>query len=211
MKKGGIILNIILLVAVAILFFLYVDSNKQFAGELEKVKVFMDEQEADAIDSTTLASISPYDGAVVFFNRDSLFKNCKKVQGLVKQLEHKEKSLSMQYEKKVQAFQTEYMNAEKKAQNEPLTQAELAELQYELQQKQQLLLNEERALQEDLLKFQNELNEKLYQMVYGYIQKINKDKNFDYVLTYSKEMPLLYPFNEELDITNLIINGLDNE
>lgn len=210
MKKGSIVLNIILFSAVAVLFFLYVDSNKQMTAQMDALRAELT-SESDPIDSSTMAKLSPFDGAVVFFNRDSLFQNCTKVQKLVKQLEEKERTLSAQYEKKAKAFQDDYIKAQQKTQTEFLTEKELAELQQEFAMKEQALMQEQQLLQQDLLRFQNELNEKLYQMVYGFIQKINKDQKFDYVLTYSKDMPLLYPFNDSLDITSIIIDGLDKQ
>jgi outer membrane protein len=64
------------------------------------------------------------------------------------------------------------------------------------------------ALQVQLVKEQDEFNKKLQAELDAFLAEYNKDKKFDYILSYSKGGSIMFA-NKSLDITEDVLKGMN--
>lgn len=208
MKNLSLIINGVLAIAVAILFYQ--------VHSLKNSGVSVVENSTSTPDSTGSKSIineigptSLADAKIAFVNIDSINSQylyladySKKMKGQVQSIESHLESLTI-------SFQTEYEAYQQSAQTGIAPQSELIKMEESLKHKEQEIKNKQLQLQNLQYDQQDkvfELNEKLQQVV----DKFNNGR-FDYVMSYSETVPLLVFKNKKLDISRDIINILNEE
>jgi len=188
-NNTSLIWNIVLTLAVAVLFFLHF-SNKP--------------------DGSSTAA----DGAVVpgrrtvYVQVDSLLKNYDFFKDTKKELENKNFQLENELNTKGRSLQNEVAFFQQKAQTMTPEQARSTEAQ--LMKKQQDLVAYRDQAAQSLGQEEAKKNEQLYKNIRAYIEKYNKDNGFEYVLGYSLGGGILFA-NPSLDVTQKIIDGLNKE
>ena len=199
MKNVSLALNAILIVAVAILYYLQFSTNK--TQEVDAVEVVATEVEAQTIEKI--------ESNIGYLNVDSLQENYKLYSELINKLKAREKKYSKELEVKSAAFEKKVMEFQKKAPT--MTQ-------FEGQTKQKELADEEQALykmRDDFaLKFQNEeakLNDEFQKNVKDFIKEFNKETNYNIILGASQIGNVVLDYNEGINITNDIVNGLNKQ
>ena len=191
MKYFSIILNLILLIAVVVLFVLHF-SNKNMATR---------DPEVQAGDSAM-----PEKVAIVYINEDSLLQNYTYFKELADNLEGKRKNLESDYTSKAQGLQTEINNFQRNAGNMTMSQARAVE--EDLVRKQQNLLRYQETLTQDLMKEEAEVNRKLYERVSEYLKGYAQKNGYTVVLNYKPGSVLLYG-HEGMDVTKEVVQGLN--
>ncbi len=185
----SIVLNVVLLVAVAVLYALHFSDNTK------------GEESASAKES-----IIPVDLSIAYVNSDSLLKNYDFFKDLEKKLIEKRDKLNKEYQNRAEGLQQEISNFQTTAGNMTISQARAVE--EDLRKKQQNLLMYQDQLGQQLMQEEAKMNSELYDKVSAYLRDYGLDKDLQIVLTYTKGSGVLYA-NDSLDITDQVIVGLN--
>lgn len=189
MKNLSIVLNVILTIAVIVLYVLH------FTGQ---------NGASDANQSTQ--SATPSNLSVAYVNSDSLLSNYDYFKDLELQFTEKRDKLNAEYQNRAEGLQKEISNFQTTAGNMTISQARAVE--EDLRKKQQNLMMYQEQLGQQLMQEEASMNSDLYDKVSEYLQDYGKNKNLQIVLTYTKGSGVLYA-NDSLDITKEVIVGLN--
>jgi outer membrane protein len=201
--KISLLLNGLLIVAVGILFYL---QFKQPVGVAAA-------PEGKAEDSVSIANIEmpkvPNARKIVFFNYDSLTAKYEFFKKIQREMESKARGIENELMKKEQKLQEDFEFYQKNAgamteQHRESKERELTKAQQEL-----MALKENRS--EQFAVQQQEMNKQLMDKLYGYFDKLSRENNFDYILTYQKGLPGVVFGADSLDITKELVEGLNKE
>lgn len=190
MKNLSLVLNVVLLVAVAVLYFLH------FTGK-----------PSDRTAGNLISSVSG-DPLIAFINSDSVLKSYKYLDVKRKELEEKTKKLDKEYQNRVQGLQSEITNYQRNVGNLTLSQARA--LEEDLQKKQQNLRVYEQSLTQELMGEEAKLNKELYDRVTAYLKKYGQSNGLHIVFKFDQTSDLLFA-GDSLDITREVIAGLNSE
>lgn len=192
MKNVSAILNVILVIAVAFLFY------KQFAGDTK----------VEAISNTGENSISFDNVAIAYVDSDSLLANYKLTEEIANKLAEKQSKFEKEYQNRADGLQSEINDFQRTASN--LTMAQGKALEESLMKKQQNLMRYQESLNMQLRQEEAKLNEDLYDNVSAFLKEYGKKNDLQLVLTYSRGSGVLYA-NQGLDISKAVIEGLNKE
>jgi len=181
-------LNVVLLIAVVVLYVLHFNEN------------------SDSIEHAESSDIAPVDLSIAYVNSDSLLKNYDFFKELEKQLIEKRDKLNVEYQNRAEGLQREIANFQSTAGNMTISQARAVE--EDLRKKQQNLMMYQEQLGQQFMQEEAKMNTELYDKVSDYLQDFGSNKNLQIVLTYTKGSGVLYA-NEGLDITDQILAGLN--
>jgi len=181
-------LNVVLLIAVVVLYVLH------FNGK------------SDSVEHAESSDVAPVDLSIAYVNSDSLLKNYDFFKELEKQLIEKRDKLNVEYQNRAEGLQREIANFQSTAGNMTISQARAVE--EDLRKKQQNLMMYQEQLGQQLMQEEAKMNTELYDKVSDYLQSFGLNKNLQIVLTYTKGSGVLYA-NEDLDITDQILAGLN--
>jgi outer membrane protein len=202
MKNISLAVNAVLVVAVAILFYLHFSSQPK-----------IEEQTVDAVEESDLLVeddlVQKVDSKIGYLNVDSLQVNYK----LYTQLINKLKRRQAKYEKELQSKSTVF---EKKVMAFQKSAATMT--QFEGQMKQKALGEEEQLLykmRDDFaLKFQNEegkLNDEFQKNVKDFIKDFNRDAQYNLIIGASQLGNVVLDYNKGIDITSEVVKGLNSQ
>ena len=212
--KNLTIINLILIIAVAILFYLQLSSSN--VGPLSnETNTTNDTINADALieefSSPLNDSISAYDFSnlkVAFVNSDTVSTHYLFAKDVQQSLLKKQKSAKNQVKNKYNEYQRMVDDYQQSAKIMGQSEAE------EKAQRIGLLENEimqlEQALNQKLSTEELQVTTKYVTQTSVYMQKIGKKLGYDYVLSYRLGGEMLYA-NPKLDITNQVIIMLNDE
>ncbi len=186
----SIVLNVVLAVAVVVLYVLH------FSGKSTS---------SEGGDSVS-GAMNPSNLSIAYVNSDSLLKNYDFFKDLEKKLIEKRDKLNVEYQNRAEGLQREINNFQNTAGNMTISQAKAVE--EDLRKKQQNLMMYQEQLGQQLMGEESKMNAQLYDKVAEYLRDFGMDKNLQLVLTYTKGSGVLYA-NDSLDITKHIIVGLN--
>jgi len=192
-KNSSLAINIVLGVAILILYVLHFSSKGKSKSD-----------EASVAASAKPGEVFP----VAYVNVDSLlnsydfYKESKEI--LMKKrntLEANLSSKSSALEKKAQDFQY-------KAQKMLITQRQAEETQQQLGQEQQSLMQTKEQMQMQLMQDEQVMNKQLMDSIQSFIKDYNKNGKFKFIFSNTMGSPVLYG-DKALNITNEMIIGLN--
>ncbi|WP_421918239.1 OmpH family outer membrane protein [Marinifilum sp.] len=187
MKNLSVALNAVLVVAVAILYFV------QFSGKGESKNV------------KTVAE----EGAVVYINTDSLLSNYNFSRDLNEKFLKKQEDSRTDFNFKAQKLEKEAMEFQRKLQNNGFLNRQRAEeAQQKLIAKQQNLQQLDRELSAELMGEQQANSKRLFDSVTNYLKEYNSTRNHSLILSTTQGGNVLFS-QDGLDITQEIIDGLN--
>jgi len=198
-RNISLIFNILLSIAVIILFYLHFnDQGSEAVAEDHSKK-------NDAKSDSSL-----FDGIGVYYvNTDSLSINYKFAKELDKTLKEKREQSRIQFESAVKKFEDDVRSFQEKSRF--MTQMEGQKKQEELVQRERELAKLEKDLSERLMEDQEKLNLELRKKILDHIRESGKKRKFLYVLGYSEIENNILVAHDSLDITNEILQGLNAE
>ena len=200
MKNISLGLNAVLIVAVAILYYLQF-SNTTPAEEVET--------EVAEVEVETPVEVDKVESKIGYLNVDSLQKNYKLYSELINKLKGREKKYEKELSTKSAAFEKKVMEFQKKAPT--MTQFEGQTRQKELAEEEQRLYK----MRDDFaVKFQNEeakLNDEFQKNVKDFIKKFNEETDYNIILGASQLGNVVLDYNEGINITNEIVSGLNTQ
>lgn len=146
---------------------------------------------------------------IAHVNIDTLESQYEYLKTKRKDFEERKKGMSDELERSQRQFQQDYIAAERKASAGTLTQTELESTSKRLMQMKQSLESREAALTEKLLAEQDEFNKDLQKRLDEFLKEYNKDKHYDYILSHSKAIGFIMLANDQLDITQDVVTGMN--
>lgn len=188
MKNLSLILNIVLLVAVAILYVLHFSDRR-----LPETK--------SSISDTSTVNLK-----VAYINSDSVLKHYDYLKVNREQLEAKTKKMDQDLRNRTAGLQNEITAYQRNVSGMTLGQARAAE--EDLGKKQQNLQLYQQSLQQQLMQEEAKLNKELYDRITGYLKEYGQEKGLQVVLKFDPTSDVLYG-GAGLDITNDVIKGLN--
>lgn len=202
-KNFSVILNVILTIAVAVLYYLHF-SSKGTSTET-----------ANANDSTANAKpivLAPKDikgSKMVFVNLDELNEKYEYIKDVNAAAKSELAVLESQYQKKGQKLQEDYMAFQQKAQGGLLSENQIAtENEGFAKRKEELDMLEQKN--QDMMDKMQQRSDEMNVSIKEYLKEYNKNTNYNYVMAFSNGplSPILIA-NDSLDITAEILEGLN--
>jgi outer membrane protein len=197
LSKINLALNVLLLAAVAFLFF---RSSVDQKGGNEKSAV-----ESDSTNLFTPQSLNS-NSRVVFVNADSLNEKYEFIAEKYEELEREQLKIESQVQRKMKAAEERYVQLESEAAY--MTPGQLEQAQMELQGLQLEITQFQEKLAADFRAKELETQQTFYKNISEYLKEYNKDGLYDFILTYQLGGQILLA-NDSLDITNDVIRGLN--
>jgi outer membrane protein len=186
MKNLSLILNAVLLVAVAVLYYLHFASPKQ--------------------SSYSGGDVAVGDLKIAYINADSVLKNYDYFKISREKLESKGKKLDQDLRNRAQSLQNDYASYQRNLGSMTIGQAKAVE--EDLTKKQQNLRMYQESLSQELMGEEGKMTQELYSKVTDYLKKYGKENGIQLVLKYDPSSDLLYA-GDSLDISKNVIKGLN--
>ena len=186
MKNLSLILSSVLLVAVAVLYYLHFSSNGSR--------------------SSSSASVPVGDLSIAYINSDSVLKNYDFLKDNKVVLEAKTKQMDSDYRNRAQSLQNEITSYQRNQNNYTIGQARAVE--DDLAKKQQNLQMYQQSLSQELMNEESKLNRELYDRITTFLKKYGQENGLQLVLKYDVSSDVLYGI-EPLDITSVVVKGLN--
>lgn len=190
MKNLSLILNIVLLLAVAYLF----------------VDKFSSKKPGQNAEAHTTEQAAPLN--IVYINIDSLHSKSLAFGEKRASLEERQKALEASLKSKSNAFQKEVMAFQQKVQTGTMTPKQAAEEEQRLARKEQTILAEQESKTKEMLAEMDNFNESFTNEIRGYLDSLKAEMKYDYILTYGLGSPVLVA-NDSLDITQTVVDLLN--
>src|SRR6185369_9239654 len=188
MKNLSLILNIFLLVAVAVLYYLHF-THKPVSEPVPMV-----------------ANRSNLN--IAFVNSDSLLDQYNYFKNKKSELE--EKQSKMKNELKAESLKLQHEAEEYQQRAATMSEQERGKREEELMVKQQSLMQKKDDLLSKLDDEQNKTYEDLYSKLTGFMKEFNKKKNYSFILGFQKGGGILFA-NDSLNITKEVVAGLNED
>lgn len=207
MKNLSLILNAVLFVLVGILFYLHFKGANSTSTATEAMSFEKDSTSNMPIPQ--FHNLGASSGKVVFIDYDSLVQNYDFFKKIQKDLEIKLKNSEMELVSKQQKLEEDYKTYMQG--QAMMTDQHKATKEAQLQQQNNEILQLRDVKGKQFASQEQELNEKLLNKLYGYFQKMAKQNDFAYILTYKRGVPGVVYGNDSLDITKQVVAGLNAE
>lgn len=198
-KNISLALNIVLFVAVAVLYGMEFSSSEE--GQLAST-----ERVEEIADSVATAQNKELSQVVAFINTDSIFRKYELAIDMRNELESEEKRLARQLRNEEAAFQQEYQRLQQKAPTMSQFEGRMAE--QDLLEKQQKLVKLEENLSRKLVTLEQAKNEELNLKIRAFLEKYTENKPYEVVLSYN-EMGIIRWGDQRLDITSEVIEKMN--
>lgn len=190
MNKIQILINVILVAAVAALFVIFFSKKAPAATE-------------------TLVTGTSEVMPVAYLNVDSLLANYTFAQEASEKLMSKQEDARVKMNTKLRTFQNEVADFQRKLENNAFLSRERAEKeQQRLAKKEQELQELEAKLTQDIMIENQKLNQQLADSLNNFLKEFNADGRYHVILSNTAKDNVLMA-NEQYDITNDVINGLN--
>ena len=190
MNKIQIVINLILVAAIAALFALFYGNKKDV---VETVAV------------STCSEVMP----VAYLNVDSLLANYTFAQEASERLMSKQEDARVKMNTKLRTFQNEVADFQRKLENNAFLSRERAEQeQQRLAKKEQELQELEAKLTQDIMLENQKLNQQLGDSLNTFLQEFNADGRFHIILSNTAKDNVLMA-SQQYDITDAVITGMN--
>ena len=190
MNKIQIVINVILIAAIAALFALFYGNKKDV---VETVAV------------STCSEVMP----VAYLNVDSLLANYTFAQEASERLMSKQEDARVKMNTKLRTFQNEVADFQRKLENNAFLSRERAEQeQQRLAKKEQELQELEAKLTQDIMLENQKLNQQLGDSLNTFLQEFNADGRFHIILSNTAKDNVLMA-SQQYDITDAVITGMN--
>lgn len=194
MKNLSVVLSILALVGVIVLFSMNMGGKK-----------------TDNKNSPAGTAGSESSGRIAYINIDTLEANYEYLKTKTKDFEARKESMSGELQRSQKQFENDYIAAQRKVAAGTMTEAEAQTTSKKLGQMQESLKAREAALTEQLMKEQDEFNKDLKNRLDNFLKDYNKDKGYDYILSYSRDLNIILLANDALDITKDVVKGMNDQ
>lgn len=188
MKHLPLILSTVLLVAVGVLYYLHFSANRS--------------------KTSTSADVAVGDLTIAYINSDSVLTNYDFLKDNKVVLESKTRQMDSDYRNRAQSLQNEITAYQRNQAN--LTIGQARALEEDLAKKQQNLQLYQQSLGQELMNEESKLNKELYDRITAFLKKYSQENGLQVVLKFDPTSDVLFGA-AGLDITNVVVKGLNNE
>lgn len=196
MKKSSLIINVVLIIAVAALYVLH------FTGT--------GTSKTSQSDGGTEISTEIPEGGIVYLNIDSVLNNYDMYADISAELEAKLKTKDAELKSKQRTFEKSVADFQNKISKGLVTRTEAATIEQNLQVEQQTLLQLQQQMQYELAEEEQVSQRKVLNAIMEYLKTLEGTQQYQFVLGNSFGGNILYA-NSDLNITNAVIEGLNAE
>lgn len=196
MKNLSLVFNVVLLIAVAGLYYL------QFSGSSGSETPKKSDSEKKEVSS------SPLDRSIVYINTDTLWEKYEYVEDMKQELFEEKQKLERQYESALREFQEDYQFIQERAAY--LSERQLAIEQENLMKKEQEMLALKEQLSMKLMESEADKNKRIQTAIEQVIESYNMDQKHVLILGKSVASDLLWA-EDDLDITKMIVERLNED
>ena len=190
MNKIQILINVILVAAIAALFVIF------YSGKTPATAETVAAEQTDVM-------------PVAYLNVDSLLMNYTFAQEASDKLMSKQEDARVKMNTKLRTFQNEVADFQRKLENNAFMSRERAEKeQQRLAKKEQELQELEAKLTQDIMIENQKLNQQLADSLNNFLQIFNADGRYHVILSNTAKDNVLMA-SEQYDITNEVVNGLN--
>jgi len=153
---------------------------------------------------------APVTGKLAYVNIDSFESKYEVLKAKQEEFKKRQDDMDNELQLSYKQMQDFAAKVQGKVQSNAITQSEYQEAEARLMQQQKSLEARRQSLTDELLKAKDEFNKDLKARLDAFLVTYNKDKNFDFIFTYSSSggSPLLYA-NRSLDITKDVVDGMN--
>ena len=197
MKQFSFVLNILLVLAVGILYYLHFTRNKLPVNANVTTGYRQKDSCGDKIQ------------VVAYVELDSLYSNVTFIKKQKKELEAEQKNIAIEYETSYRALSAEKSDFLKKG--HAITQQEVDNFQARLGQKQQDIEAVKQTKAQRLAEKGAKIMEDLQSKVRAFMKEYNKTKNYSYILATGTGLDYLFYKDSTLNITADVIRGLNEQ
>ena len=195
MKKANLIINIVLIVAVAALFVLH------FTGR----------GKASQIQTAGSESVTATKGDIVYINLDTLINQYDMYNDLRSELQGKLSAIENDINKQGRALENDIKSFQEKMQKGLLTRSQAESMNNDLAQRDQDLRNLTQQKQMEMAEEESVMFNKVMDAIPTYVAEYNRQKQYSLILTTTTATTTVINGNAGLDITQDILNGLNAE
>jgi Skp family chaperone for outer membrane proteins len=196
MKNISLAFNVVLLVLIVILFFMYFSLKKSIGSS---------DNSGTAISASSQKAVR-----IAYLNADSIDSGYKLMKKLQEDLQGKEAELNNEIEAKGRKLQEQYAAYQQRVQSGNISQLDAQKEQQDMAAKQaeiQQLQGKSQELTNEAQAERTLIRQKIHNLIVDY----NKKAHFDYVLEYlNLEGAVLY-VNDSLDITRPILSAANKQ
>ncbi len=197
MNKGLLALNVVLLAAVAVLFYLHFNSAK--GGNIPK---------KTTANRDSLMAEKPF--RVAYFEMDSIQENTQLVKDAMAEMSKKENAINAELNRLGKNYQDRVLFYQNKYQGKPdITQQEAEAAQKEIQGLEQNMTNRKNSLGQEYDEFVIQKKMALKKAIEEFVKEYNEQHNFTYIL--SDDPGLFYFRDTNYNVTADIIKGLNDK
>ena len=194
MKRVNLIINIVLVIAVGVLFVLY------FTGKKKSGPAQTEEKPVE--------NNSTGKGEMAYINIDTLMNNMDMFFDVRNKLIDKQKSSEAELNSRSKDFEKEATDFQEKVRKGLVTRSRAQEIEQELYLEQQNLIGFKDKLSLELAEEEQVMNRQLIYYITDYLKEYNKEKKYQFIISNSLGGPLLYASDKQ-DITNDVVEGIN--
>lgn len=194
MKIANIVTNVVLGVAVIVLFFFMFSDN--------------DKKESGGEHAVTTELTEPSDISIAFFNMDSVMSQWDLYFEYQQELAQRQSELESDFARRTEAFYQSAQDAQYKVERGLVTRSEAEQLQQNLQSEEQNLMNIQNQYAAELQEEGLVKNRRMLDMIERYVAELSEARGYSYVYSYSFGGNLIYGA-KPYDITNEVVAGLN--
>jgi outer membrane protein len=193
MKNGIVVLNVVLLIAVGVLFYLYFNSKKSNTTTLGK---------SEQKDSPTA---TVYSCQIAYFEMDSVEANFELAKEWRNELEKREDKINAEMGRLQNLYQQKYFHLQQNGASMTAAQVEAAK--NELGQLDQKIRETKASMDQDYKNYYVQTQQEILSKIRKFCADYNKDKR--YAIIISNEPGLVFYKDSTLDITTDLLKGLN--
>lgn len=195
MKKVNLILNIVLVLAVAALYVLHFTGNSKTENTA----------------STEDSRITAGSGDIVYINLDTLVNQYDMYNDLRTELESKVSAIENDLNKKGRALENDMKSFQEKYQKGLLTRSQMETMQNDLMARDQEFRNLTQQKQMELAEEESVMYNRVIDAIKTYVDNYNREKQFSLILTTTATTNSVINGNQGRNITGEVLNGLNQE
>lgn len=192
MNKISTYLSVLALIGVGVLFYFQFSSHKK--------------HERPSVNRASSDSSGNF--KMAYFDIDSLQDKYQYFKDVTSEIKRKEADITAQLNSLQNSYQKRLRELQEKSAT--MTQAEGEAAQREYAQMQEKYQQRQMALEQDLKKQQIDMMTSVRNKIENYLKEFNKEKGYAFIMSYEPGF-MLYYRDSTYDITNDVINGLNEE
>ncbi|HCT93285.1 MAG: hypothetical protein A2X19_00365 [Bacteroidetes bacterium GWE2_39_28] len=194
MKNASIITNVILSVAVIVLFILHFTSKPSVSN-------------SGSVTQGELAAA----GDIVFVQIDSLVNQYDMFNDLKSELESKAQTIQSDLTKRSRTFENDVKDFQQKVQKGLITRSQAETQQQQLAMREQDLQNYANQKQVEMQEEEQVLYRRVFDALNSYLVKMNQEKGFAMIISTNSATNTILLGDSGLDITKMVVAGLNDE